>query len=64
MGLLKSPFYLLFGLATTGFFIYQDYQGGLGSGVTRLTNVPKSLRDNPGAYRSHYSYLPRYVGGK
>jgi hypothetical protein len=29
-----------------------------------VPNVPKSVRDNPGAYRSHYANYYRYSGGK
>lgn len=48
----------------TGFLAYTEWKGGGFAGVTRLRDVPKSVRDNPGAYRSHYSYIPRYMGGK
>lgn len=32
--------------------------------VTEVKNVPKSVRENPGIYRSHYGWLPRWFGGK
>ena len=32
--------------------------------VNEVKNVPKTVRDNPGAYRSHYGGYSRYVGGK
>jgi len=32
--------------------------------VERVAGVPKSVRDNPGSYRSHYSSYHRYSGGK
>lgn len=32
--------------------------------VEKVTGVPKSVRDNPGSYRSHYSHYRRYTGGK
>jgi hypothetical protein len=32
--------------------------------VEKVTSVPKSVRDNPGSYRSHYSHYRRYTGGK
>lgn len=32
--------------------------------VERVAGVPKSVRDNPGSYRSHYSHYRRYTGGK
>ena len=62
--MLRHPIYLLFGLGLTGRMAYTEYVGGGYSRVTRLTGVPKSVRDNPGAYRSHYSYIPHYSGGK
>jgi len=57
--------YLLYGLLMIGGAGYLNYRGTGGwTSVTELKNVPKSIRDNPGSYRSHYSYLPRYYGGK
>lgn len=32
--------------------------------VTEVKNVPKSVRNNPGAYRPHYGWFPRWFGGK
>jgi len=62
--MLKYPLYLLYGLLTVGGIGYQQYRGmGYGS-VSETKRVPKSIRDNPGAYRSHYGYVPRYTGGK
>jgi hypothetical protein len=29
-----------------------------------VKGVPKSVRNNPGAYRSHYAGYARYLGGK
>lgn len=59
-----SKSYLLFGALMLGGAGVADMTGYTLFGPTRVENVPKSIRDNPGAYRSHYSYLPRYVGGK
>lgn len=59
-----SKSYLLFGALLLGGAGVADFNGYTLFGPTRVDNVPKSIRDNPGAYRSHYSYLPRYVGGK
>lgn len=30
----------------------------------RLSGVPRSVRDNPGSYRSTYSHNTHYTGGK
>jgi len=62
--MLKHPLYLLYGGALSAWMAYVEWKGGGFSQVTRLQNVPRSVRDNPGSYRSHYSYIPRYVGGK
>jgi len=56
--------YLLFGLALLGGAGYADYRGMTLVQPTRLQNVPKSVRDNPGAYRSLYRGSPRIFGGK
>ncbi len=60
----KHPKCLGFGLLlVTGLTGVQWY--GMGNvNPNELKNVPKTLRDNPGAWRSHYGYSPRYVGGK
>jgi hypothetical protein len=51
---------MMLGLA--GFANYRGW-GGFFS-PTEVRDVPKSVRNNPGSYRSHYGYLPRYFGGK
>ncbi|BDC50358.1 hypothetical protein F183_A26740 [Bryobacterales bacterium F-183] len=61
---MRHPIYLIFGSLLTGYLAWTEYRGGGFASVTRLKNVPRSIRDNPGAYRSHYSYIPRYMGGK
>lgn len=43
---------------------WAEYRGWSLTSVNQVKNVPKSVRDNPGAYRSHYAFYPRYVGGK
>lgn len=61
---MRHPIYLIFGTLLTGYLAWTEYRGGGFANVMRLQNVPRSIRDNPGAYRSHYSYIPRYMGGK
>jgi hypothetical protein len=56
--------YLVYGsllLALTGMW---QYRGWSVTPATEVKGVPKSVRDNPGSYRSHYGYVPRYFGGK
>lgn len=63
---MRSPLYVLYSLLLLTGLGYKAYTRGplFGSSVNELKNVPKSVRDNPGAYRSIYGGYPRYVGGK
>jgi hypothetical protein len=61
---MRHPFYLAYGLALLGLVTLAEYRGWTFTRVNELRNVPKSIRDNPGAYRAHYMYYPRHVGGK
>lgn len=58
-----SP-YLLYGLLVLGGASGLQYSGYSLNRVTEVKNVPKSVRENPGVYRSHYGWLPRWFGGK
>ena len=40
------------------------YYGYSFAGVDQVKHVPKTVRDNPGAYRAHYRSYARYYGGK
>lgn len=55
---------LLFGLAVVAAAYLADTRGWLGAWPTTVQNVPRSIRDNPAAYRSLYSSSPRLFGGK
>jgi hypothetical protein len=55
---------LLFGLLVLGAAGAADVRGWFGARPTPVRNVPQSIRDNPGAYRSLYAGSPRYAGGK
>ena len=59
-----SPFYLGYGVLLLGLVGVAEYRGMSMTRFNEVKNVPKSVRDNPGAYRSVYSGYPRYVGGK
>jgi len=41
-----------------------QYQGWSLARVNEVKNVPRSVRDNPGSYRSVYSSYHHYTGGK
>ncbi len=61
---MRHPFYLLYGLALLGLVTMAEYRGWSLTSVNEMKDVPKSIRDNPGAYRAHYAFYPRYFGGK
>ncbi len=61
---MSHPFYLAYGVLLLGLVGTAEYRGWAFTPADRVTNVPRTVRDNPGAYRSHYAFLPRYVGGK
>jgi hypothetical protein len=57
-------FYLLYGLLTLSTAAYGQYRGWSLDTVNQLKNVPRSVRDNPGSYRSVYAFYHHYTGGK
>ncbi len=60
----RFPGYFAYGLALLTGLMWAEYRGWSLSSVDQVKNVPKTVRDNPGAYRAHYGFYPRYVGGK
>ena len=56
--------YLAYGLAVLGAFGAAEYRGMGFHSYDEVKNVPKTVRDNPGAYRAHYALYHRYSGGK
>jgi hypothetical protein len=56
--------YLFYGLLIVGTTGYAQYRGWSLDRMNQLKNVPKSVRDNPGSYRSIYSSYHHYTGGK
>ena len=56
--------YLIAGLLVLASAGYADYRGMGLLRPTEVRNVPRSIRDNPGAYRSLYRGSNRYFGGK
>lgn len=63
---MRHPLYLVYGLLMLSWLGYSAYRGAplFGTSVNELKNIPKTVRDNPGAYRSAYGGYGRYVGGK
>lgn len=56
--------YLLYGVAVLGLMATAQFKGWNMSAVNEVKNVPRSVRDNPGSYRSVYSSYHHYTGGK
>jgi hypothetical protein len=56
--------YLLAGVLLVVTAAVADTRGWLAVRPSILQNVPRSIRDNPGAYRSLYNGSPRLFGGK
>jgi len=61
---MNNPLYVLYGAMLLFGAGYAEYSGWSFSRVNQVKNVPKSVRDNPGAYRSVYSGYSHYSGGK
>jgi hypothetical protein len=62
--MIKHPFYLAYGVLLLGLVGLAEYRGWSLLSVNEVKDVPKSVRDNPGAYRSHYVFFPRVFRGK
>lgn len=56
--------YLVYGFAVLGAAGFAQYRGMSLDRTNELKNVPKSVRDNPGSYRSVYAGYAHYTGGK
>ena len=55
----------IYALLIVGWAGWSQYRGWSMDRVNELRNVPRSIRDNPGAWRSHYGGgFGRYMGGK
>jgi hypothetical protein len=50
--------FLLFGTLVLGAFAYGTYTGAGFVQYEQIRDVPKSIRNNPGVYRSVYSRVP------
>ena len=61
---MRYPVYLIYGIVLLGGATLAELRGWSLTPMNRVNNVPRTVRDNPGAYRSHYAFYPRYVGGK
>ena len=46
--------FIAYGILVLGLFTYADYRGLSLTSYDEVRNIPKSIRDNPGTYRSMY----------
>ena len=58
------PIYLAYGLIVLALTGVAEYRGWSLISLNEVKDVPRSVRDNPGAYRSIYRGFPHYTGGK
>ncbi len=56
--------YILYGVMVLGTLGMAEYRGWSLDSVNEVKNVPRSVRDNPGSYRSVYNGYHHYTGGK
>ena len=56
--------YLAYGFLVLGSVGFAEYRGMSLDTINELKNVPRSVRDNPGSYRSVYAGYHHYTGGK
>lgn len=59
-----TPFYLLFGALVIGGVAWADLRGWTPIRPGEARVAPRSVRENPGAYRSVYGTSARYRLGK
>jgi hypothetical protein len=56
--------FLIYGLVVLALVSLAEVRGWSLDRVDQVPNVPKSVRDNPGSYRSVYGFYHHYTGGK
>jgi len=56
--------FLIYGITVLATVGLAQYRGWSLNRVDEVLNVPKSVRDNPGSYRSVYGSYHHYTGGK
>ena len=59
-----APYYLAFGLLVLAGAVYGDQRGWTPIRPSEARVAPRSVRENPGAYRSVYRSSARYRLGK
>ena len=56
--------FLIYGVIVLAVAAFAEYRGWSLNPIDQVPNVPRSVRDNPGSYRSVYSSYHHYTGGK
>jgi hypothetical protein len=56
--------YIGYGIIVLALAGTAGYRGWSLTSVNQVKNIPRSVRDNPGSYRSVYSSYHHYTGGK
>jgi len=59
-----SKGFLAYGIIVLALLAVGQYRGFSFNSVNEVRNVPRSVRDNPGSYRSVYGSYHHYTGGK
>lgn len=62
--MIRHPLYLIYGIAVIGFMGMAQFRGWNMSQLNQSRTLPRTVRDNPGAFRPSYNGSPRYSGGK
>jgi hypothetical protein len=60
----RHPLFVIYGLLLLGAGTLAEYRGWTLFRPNEVRGLPKSIRDNPGSYRSIYAGYSRYSGGK
>ena len=55
--MMKHPIYLFFGLLLIAGAAAAEWRGWSFTRTTEVKDVPRTVRDNPGSYRPHYTYI-------
>ena len=58
---MRHPIYTTFGVLAILLIVAAEVRGWTPMRPNEVKNVPRSIRDNPGAYRPHYR--PYFGGG-
>lgn len=53
----RHYFYLTFGVLAIGGLAAAEWRGWTPLRPTRVSDVPRTVRANPGSYRPHYTFI-------